>query len=87
MFQQASTQCVPRTECAYNNRLVLVFRGEAHIVGESCGDAQVDPAPRGFLAKEIGLHLDVAVAEQENIDALESAAEIRDLIRCARRPP
>ena len=42
----------------------------------SRGDAQIDAAPRRFAPQEVALHLKIAIAEEEDIDARASAAEI-----------
>ncbi len=77
---------VPRSERAYKNSVVLVFGGEAHVVGKGRRDTQVDTAPCSFPAQEIRLHLDIAIAEQQDIDAFPGAAQILDSIASSRRP-
>ena len=42
----------------------------------SRGDAQIDAAPRRFAPQEVALHLKIAIAEQEHVEARASAAEI-----------
>ena len=47
---------------------------------------QVDAATRRFPAQEIGLHLNIAIAEQQGIDAPAGRAEILKAVRRADRP-
>ncbi len=78
---------VPRAQGADENRVVLVFGGEAHVVGKCRRDAQVDAAPRRFPAQEIGLHLDVAIAEQQrHRRAFRRSPRSAEPIRAPRRP-
>ena len=53
---------------ADQDRVVPALAGEADIVGEGRGDAQIDAARRGLAAQEIGLHLQVAIAEQHHVE-------------------
>ena len=54
-----------------------VFAGEPQVVGKGRGDPQID-APRGRLPpQEIGLHVHIAVAEQDHVEAPAAFAHIR----------
>ncbi|MBV8458763.1 MAG: hypothetical protein JO122_19385 [Acetobacteraceae bacterium] len=55
--------------------------GEGGVGGEGRSDPEVDPAGGGFLAEEVGFHLHVTVAEQEDVDA---AAELGGRAHVAR---
>ena len=65
---------VARPEGADQDDVVRALGGEPHIVREGGGDLEIH-APRGRLpAQEVGLHLQVAVAEQQGGDR---AARVR----------
>ena len=62
------------------------FRRQAHIVGEAGGDTQVKAPPRAFAPQEIGLHLYVALAEQEEVEPTPIPFERLHPQRFARGP-
>ena len=61
---------VPGAEGAHEDRLVRPFGGQAEVVGEACGHAQVHISGGGFATQEVGFHLQVAVAEQKDVPAM-----------------
>ncbi len=65
---------------------MLVFIDEAQIVGKGRGDVQVDAAAAGLLAQKIGLHVHVAVAEQDEVDARPLPVEVFQSLGGAGRP-
>ncbi len=56
-------------EGADDDGVVGSVLGEGGVGGEGGGDPEVDTAGGGFLPKEVGFHLHVAVAEQEDVGA------------------
>ena len=55
---------VPCAQGADENQVVLVFGRKADVIGKRRRHMQVDAAASGFLSQEVGLHLDIAIAEQ-----------------------
>jgi hypothetical protein len=67
---------VTRSQCVDQNHIVLVLAHEANIVGKRRGNAKVDPALRPLTPQEVGFHLQIAVPEQNDINALLLAIEV-----------
>ena len=65
---------VARAQGADQDRLVRFFGRQAQVVRERGGDPQVDIAPGRLAAQEVGLHLQVAVAEQQDVPAVRLGA-------------
>ena len=68
----------PRPQRADDDGVVRPFRGQAHIVGEARGYAQVEAPPRAFAAQEVSFHLNVAFAEQQQVETPAVAPERGD---------
>ena len=77
---------MPGPQGADEDGVVLAFADKPNIVGKSRRHMQIDAAPRRFPAQEIGFHLDIAIAEQDDIDALSAGAEIVEAVGGADRP-
>ena len=77
---------VPGPQGADENHIVLALAGKANVVGERRRHMQIDAAARRFPAQEVGFHLDIAIAEQQRIDAPSGGAEIVEAVG-RRRPP
>ena len=67
---------VARPQRADQHHVVPVLGGERGVVREGRGDTQVDPAPCGLALQEVGLHVDVAVAEQDGVDTSFRGREV-----------
>ena len=65
---------------------MLVLGRKTNVVGKCRRHVQVDATTRRFAAQEIGLHLDIAIAEQHGIDAPARPAEILNAVGGADRP-
>ncbi len=44
--------------------------------------AQIEAPARSLLPQEVGFHLDVAIAEHQDIDAAVQALSISECVRC-----
>ncbi len=68
-----------RAQGADQDGLVLPLCGEAKIVGEAGGHLDVDAAAGPFPAQEVGLHLQLAVTEQQHLEPVaHRPAEVLD---------
>ncbi len=79
-------QMMPRAKRADQDGVVLVFGGKTQIVGEGRRDVQVEAAAAGLLAQEVGLHMHIAIAEQDEVEPWSLPIEIPQALGRARRP-
>ena len=77
---------VPYPERADEDHVMFVLARKTDVVRERRRHMQIDAAARRFLAQEIGLHLDIAIAEQQRINAPARTAKILQAVRRADRP-
>ncbi len=75
-----------RAQRTDDDRLVHALLGELDIVGKGRGDAQIDAAGGGRAAQEIGLGLQLAIAEQQDVEPLARDGEIGNAVRRRHRP-
>ncbi len=54
---------------------------QSGVGGERGRGAQIDASPSGFPAEEVGFHLDVAIAEQQDVDAAVQALSVIERVR------
>ena len=76
----------PRAQGADQHRVVRPLGQQAQVVGEGRRHAQVDAARQGLGLQELRLHLDVAVAHQDQIQPPPLAAELGHPARAPHRP-
>jgi hypothetical protein len=77
---------VARAQRADEDGVVLVFAGEGEIIGKRRRHAQVEAAPHGLAAQEVGFHVNVALAVKDHVEALFSLAKVRHSQCGPRRP-
>src|ERR1700756_2091400 len=77
---------MPGSQCADENGIVLALAGKTNVVRECRRYVQVDPAACRLPAQEICFHLDIAVAEQQDVAPLAGGVEIIKAISGADRP-
>ena len=77
---------VPGPQCADENRVMPAFTDKTNIVRKRRRYPQFNAAARRFPAQEVGLHLDVAIAQQNDIEGLAAGAEIVQAVGSADRP-
>ena len=69
MLRIAQYDCMPSLEGADDDGVVVAVTCQFGIGGEGGGSPQIYAAANSFLAEEIGFHMHVAIAEQQDVDA------------------
>ncbi len=87
VFRRAQGHHAPGAERAHQQRVVRRLGGQAQVIGKGGGYAQGHPPADALSAQEVGLHLQLAVAEQQHVQVVaERAAQGLGALRLGDRP-